>query len=382
MQNLQLNKIIIETRSSDNFVNATQICKAGGARFNDWYKSDSTKRFIKALEKDQKYNLNLATTNGGSGNLDKIEVNSIKLVDITRGGKYQGSWIHPDLAVDLAQWISPEFKLKVSRWVRELYVTGATTLNSKLKDKELNELTQKLHETQITNNENTEKLELLQTKLVISEKKNLELISNIYNDKIHKLDGFVYLVTSDVYVQSNNYKLGRCSDLVKRLAPYQVGRPDNDLMYYVFIYESEDVVYLEYTLQYFLKEYRQNASKDIYVLPWPIISKYLKYICDSIHNGIVPETNLMIKSNLDYDITLPIVIPKKLNLSNSLLIEAPAVDLQCHKCGKVLCNTNSLKNHLKKVIPCDRIIQCNKCEKIFSIMSKLLGHLKRKKPCI
>ncbi len=40
------NKINIEYRESDGFVNATQLCKAGGKKFNDWYRLDTTKQLI------------------------------------------------------------------------------------------------------------------------------------------------------------------------------------------------------------------------------------------------------------------------------------------------------------------------------------------------
>jgi hypothetical protein len=99
---LVLNDIVIESRSSDNFVNATQLCKAGGKRFNDWYRLDFTKELIRVLEEDLKLNTNI--------------------VDIKRGNSKlftQGSWIHPQLATVLAQWISPKFAVKVSKWVEE-----------------------------------------------------------------------------------------------------------------------------------------------------------------------------------------------------------------------------------------------------------------------
>jgi hypothetical protein len=41
---------------------------------------------------------------------------SSEVIDIKNGGNHSGSWIHPDLAVQLAQWISPKFALQVSRW--------------------------------------------------------------------------------------------------------------------------------------------------------------------------------------------------------------------------------------------------------------------------
>lgn len=40
---LILNNIVIDSRECDNFINATQMCKAGEKQFNDWYRLDHTK---------------------------------------------------------------------------------------------------------------------------------------------------------------------------------------------------------------------------------------------------------------------------------------------------------------------------------------------------
>lgn len=50
LSNLKLNNIIIEARQSDNFVNATQMCKAGSKRYNDWFILESTKELIDTLQ--------------------------------------------------------------------------------------------------------------------------------------------------------------------------------------------------------------------------------------------------------------------------------------------------------------------------------------------
>jgi hypothetical protein len=52
----------------------------------------------------------------------------IELIDAKKGGNDSGLWVHPDLAIQLAQWISPMFSLKVSRWMRELAMTGSVVL--------------------------------------------------------------------------------------------------------------------------------------------------------------------------------------------------------------------------------------------------------------
>lgn len=41
---------------------------------------------------------------------------------LSKGGSPEtggGTWIHPDLAIQLAQWCSKAFAIQVSRWIRE-----------------------------------------------------------------------------------------------------------------------------------------------------------------------------------------------------------------------------------------------------------------------
>jgi len=40
----------------------------------------------------------------------------------------QGTWVHPQVAINLAQWCSPEFAVLVSKWVFELLTTGRVDL--------------------------------------------------------------------------------------------------------------------------------------------------------------------------------------------------------------------------------------------------------------
>jgi len=123
-----LNGITIESRE-DGMINATKICKAGGKEFSNWYKLASTKELIKELEIQLK-------------NSD-LHIPRSQLIDIKKGNSSlfeQGTWIHPDLAVQLAQWISPRVALIVSRWIRELTITGVVTLNNEKTEFQLVEL--------------------------------------------------------------------------------------------------------------------------------------------------------------------------------------------------------------------------------------------------
>jgi hypothetical protein len=118
---INLNGITILSRE-DGFINATALCKAGGKKFNDWYRLETTIELIKILTENLMSGIPDITNN-----LENTEFN-FTTVEITKG-RYGCSWVHPDLAVQLAQWISPTFSLQVSKWIRELSLYGTVTLN-------------------------------------------------------------------------------------------------------------------------------------------------------------------------------------------------------------------------------------------------------------
>ena len=141
---ISLNGITILSRPSDGFINATAMCKAGNKKFNDWLRSESSKELIKALEEGETAETGIPVfKNCGMGiptdeNL-KTGIPAFKSIDVNKG-KYGGSWIHPDLAVQLAQWISPIFSLQVSKWVRELALCGSVTFGKEKTSQQLLEL--------------------------------------------------------------------------------------------------------------------------------------------------------------------------------------------------------------------------------------------------
>ena len=114
--NITLNNIVITSRPIDHYVNATQLCQAGGKLFKDWFRLESTKELIIEL-----------STDGG--------ILPSAFVETKRGGNdksKQGSWIHPDLSIQLAQWISPKFAIQVSKWVRTLFNKGSIEIDLNL----------------------------------------------------------------------------------------------------------------------------------------------------------------------------------------------------------------------------------------------------------
>lgn len=87
-------------RARDGYINATAMCRAAGKMWGHYRENANTGLFLAALEAD-------------------IGIPISDLVQSSKGGdpRLQGTWVHPQVAVHLAQWLSPEFAVKVSKWV-------------------------------------------------------------------------------------------------------------------------------------------------------------------------------------------------------------------------------------------------------------------------
>lgn len=93
---------LIEQRASDGYINATAMCKAAGKLIADYIRLKTTKEFLEELSSD-------------------MGIPISELIQLVKGGneRLQGTWVHPDVAIHLAQWLSPRFSVLVAKWVRE-----------------------------------------------------------------------------------------------------------------------------------------------------------------------------------------------------------------------------------------------------------------------
>ncbi|EKO3833981.1 KilA-N domain-containing protein [Vibrio harveyi] len=93
---------IIPQRLGDGYISATALCQSVGKQFSNYHALKGTQEFIDEL----------AAQTG---------VPKEQLIHTIRGGdpKLQGTWVHPYLAINLAQWLSAKFAVKVSQWVTE-----------------------------------------------------------------------------------------------------------------------------------------------------------------------------------------------------------------------------------------------------------------------
>jgi len=96
----ELEHEVIYQRVKDGYVNATAMCKAADRQINDYTRLRTTAPFLEEL----------ASETG-------IPVS--ELIHTIKGGvpTMQGTWVHPQVAIHLAQWLSPKFAVRVTKWV-------------------------------------------------------------------------------------------------------------------------------------------------------------------------------------------------------------------------------------------------------------------------
>ena len=89
----------ISRRTTDGFVNATAMCKANGKEWSKYRESDRCQTYLDAL----------------------AETSGIRMFDLiqSRQGHGGGTWVHPQVAVDLARWISAPFAVWMDGWFLE-----------------------------------------------------------------------------------------------------------------------------------------------------------------------------------------------------------------------------------------------------------------------
>lgn len=91
------------------YVNVTKMCAQHGKSWADYKKINSSKAYIEALSLDMKIIASSLV----------IEIKGTPSGDAS----LQGTWVHPEIAIDVAAWINVEFKVWANRTLRKV-ITG------------------------------------------------------------------------------------------------------------------------------------------------------------------------------------------------------------------------------------------------------------------
>ncbi len=94
----KVNEVAIDQRHTDGYINATAMCKAAGKKWSHYWERPQTQEFIVELASD-------------------AGIPASELIQTLKGGIVQGTWVHPQVSIHLAQWLSAKFAVMVSKWV-------------------------------------------------------------------------------------------------------------------------------------------------------------------------------------------------------------------------------------------------------------------------
>ena len=86
----------IPRRTSDGFFNATAMCKANGKEWKHYFETNRASLYLEALS-------------------SSVGIPTHELFQ-SKGGNGGGTWVHPQVAIDLARWISSPFAVWMDSW--------------------------------------------------------------------------------------------------------------------------------------------------------------------------------------------------------------------------------------------------------------------------
>ena len=228
---LTINNYNLIYRKKDGFVDVTNLCKAGGKQYGDWNRLGKTKEFLKVLS-------------------NETGILISELIQVVYGGnyKFQGTWTHPQVAINIAQWISPEFDVQVSKWIYQLSLTGKVELKAEKTSAELLKIQQELSE--------KKELEELSSELTTEQNQVIRLKKSVLSHckKFSFYHSFkempaVYIISDPNRFNRSEMKFGFTENINQRLANDRCMIPNlrlEFLMYTPFAREFENCIKIKF----------------------------------------------------------------------------------------------------------------------------------------
>lgn len=363
----------------DGYVNATELCKAGGKRIDNWIRLEHTKELINEI-----YN--------------SLGCEGVKIID-TIEGKNGYTYYHPDLAIQLAQWISPSFAVQVSRWTRELLLTGKVELGKEKTNEELENIyKQKIDKMQLSMSSLVNENSLLKNNYLSLEKTHDSLLKKRNYHKFKK-GNCVYIVKDD-WREKEYLKFGKTGNINDRLQDYRTFAPECKILFLVYLennellencikskyenilthlnhecllnIESEKLSKVIIQLIKFLNmEATIDNTLDFYNNP------YEKIDHNKIKNNEDSKNITEIK-NIDNNEITDLEEDNKIEIESKIETKKEDQEYKCELCDKVYKLEGNLKNHVIKVHDkkeIDNSNTCHICDKILSDKGKLNRHI-------
>jgi hypothetical protein len=217
----------IEYREEDGYINVSNLCKAGGKQFKHWNSIEKTKGFLKVLS-------------------SSVGISTNDLIKYKSGSNSErATWVHPQVAINIAQWISPEFDVKVSGWVYEIMVTGKLDIRNTKSYKQL----------QKENKDHQLRIKVLENRYLKRHKRTDYNANNV-----------IYVLATESSKRNNIYILGKAANLTSRLSVYNKSE-EHQVIFYKECLSPEIMSSVEGVIFQKLDQYRQQANRERFILP-------------------------------------------------------------------------------------------------------------------
>jgi hypothetical protein len=166
-----------------------------------------------------------------------------------------------------------------------------------IKDKSYEEETKELQ-----NQLDQEKLRAERAEKEVEEQKQYALILKelAINDQKRPLDERIYISTSKAYAGHNRFKVGGVESMDKlkpRFSGYNGRSSVDDMWYYSDLFKVANFKAAEKRIEDVLGRFRERKNKEIYVLHYKDLRRYVEWICDHYEDEIE-------KFNIELDVLI------------------------------------------------------------------------------
>ena len=212
-------------RPEDSYIDVTNLCKAGGKEYYTWKGLKRTRSFLQVLSSSLVVTID---------ELLKYQIGS---------NSERKTWVHPQVAINIAQWISQEFDVKVSRWIYQILLIGKIDIRDSKTTLQLDQLSKE-------NKKYAEKIELLERKYIQRNKRVR------YTDQ-----SVLYIITTESRGLKKEYKIGKTQDLTNRLSSYNTTE-DHKVVFYIECETQDEMNTLEKIVFVQLNHLRIQVNRE------------------------------------------------------------------------------------------------------------------------
>ena len=360
----------------DGYVNATELCKAGGKRIDNYQTSKQGKEYLNELIK-------------------LTEFQGVKLLN-TIEGKNGCTWVHRKVALHLAQWLSPSFSVQVSNWLDELLLTGKVELGKEKTNEELENIyEEKINKMKLSMNSLVNENAFLKSNYLSLEKTHDSLLKRRNYHKFKKGDCF-YIVKDD-WREKEYLKFGITSNINDRLQEYRTIVPECKILFLVYL-ENNELLENCVKSKYQNILTHQNHEYIINIEPEKlskVIIQLIKFLnmqstidntldfynnpYEKINNNKLEDNlHLEVDKNIDNNEITDLEEDNKIEIERKIETKKEDQEYKCELCDKVYKLEGNLKNHVIKVHDKKEINNsntCHICDKILSDKGKLNRHI-------